>query len=252
MARYDETNAERDQGLEKLRTSYLGALKRHLAEVQKTGRLERVIPVRDEVEAIEGKVDPLPELPEKAGRELKDFREKYVAARERILQTHAQTLVELADKMDEALKSAEASLTKAGKIDEALAAKRMRETLAEDAGIQGARSRPAKTSQSRGDREWRPLLDAEWEILERGSYWVGDAKGATGKGSYDGNVKTVVSQLREEGAPHFLAVPPARVEFRFDREITELKAKVWIFKTGEASFKVSSGEGRAQDDQGER
>ena len=155
IARYDEANAKRDDQLKKLEAGYLGALERYLGKVQKGGRLEAVVPVRDEIESIRTGADPLPSLPDNAAYEFKQLRRKYVDARDAAIGEHAETLVELAGKMDAALEDQEAALTKAGRIDDALAAKRMRETLSADAGIKAARDR---TSLGQGAGRLEPAL----------------------------------------------------------------------------------------------
>lgn len=234
MARYDEANTKRDEGLKKLEASYLAALKRHLDKVKNSGRLEIVIPVRDEIEAVETAVDPLPKLPEKSDRELKDLRQKYVGAREAILETHAKTLVELAEKMEQALEKAEASLTKAGRIDEALAAKRMRETLGEDAGIQGARERGASPSILEG--EWECLSKLQAVIIEKGESSVGWVEGDP-QAKITDNSMAQIKKFAPKSAV-FISVPNARVEFRSAREIREFRCKLVMGMNGDAQFRV--------------
>lgn len=175
MARYDEANAKRDEQLKKLEGSYLGALERHLKKVSSGGKLEEVIPVRDELEAVRASKDPLPELPDSADYTLKQMRGKYVDARGKVLESHAETLVDLSDKMNTALEAQERELTRAGKIDEALAAKRMRETLSEDKGLQAAQGVVASNTKPSGlaKSEWRSLLGEKMEVVSKGRHPVG-------------------------------------------------------------------------------
>lgn len=140
LSRYDEANGKRTSQLEKLQSSYLTAIKRDMAKVQSSGKLEAVIPYRDEIAFIEEGKDPLPALPETTSYQLKKMRGKYVEARQNILVTHATALVGLADKMIEVLEQRETEFTKAGKIDEALKAKKLRETYAADEEISAARN----------------------------------------------------------------------------------------------------------------
>jgi hypothetical protein len=140
LSRYDEAIGKQKSQIEKLQASYLTALKREMAKVQSTGKLEAVIPFRDEITFIEEGKDPLPALPEATVYQLKKMRSQFVDARQSILVTNATILVGLADKMVEVLEARETELTKAGKIDEALAAKKMRESYVEDENIQASRN----------------------------------------------------------------------------------------------------------------
>lgn len=139
MEKYDALNQERDEKLDKLTTSYAAALKRLLQDLQKTGNLDAVLPARDELTAIESGKDELPTLAPTSPPPLRSHRAKFLEARTTIHADHARALVALADRMNSLLATQEADLTKAGKLDDALAAKRMRETLANDPGIRQAR-----------------------------------------------------------------------------------------------------------------
>jgi len=140
FATHRETaGTQRDEQLTKLEAAYLGGLERYLEKVKSSGNLDAVIPVHDEIEAVKADKDPLPKLPDTAASELKSMRAKYADSRGKILKTHAETLGALADKMALALKAQESELTKAGKIDEALEAKKMREGLAAEVDIVAAR-----------------------------------------------------------------------------------------------------------------
>jgi hypothetical protein len=67
------------------------------------------------------------------------MRSKYVELRNQVLKTHAETVTELFGKLEEVLKIQETELTKAGQIDDAIAAKQTRETLATTVGIDNLR-----------------------------------------------------------------------------------------------------------------
>jgi hypothetical protein len=135
MERYDAANLSRDEQLKKLDASYLAALNRQVEKAKATGKLDAVIPILDEVQAVKNAADPLPDLPSTASAELKQMRAKHAEARAKILKSHAEAVTSLADKMTAALKAQESELTKAGKIDDALAAKHMRESLEKDEGL---------------------------------------------------------------------------------------------------------------------
>jgi hypothetical protein len=140
MSRYDAANTLRDEQIKKLDASYLAALERMQDKAKSTGNLDSVVPILDEIQAVKTAADPFPELPANATSELKQMRGKHTESGSKILKTHAETITGLFGKMDQALKSQEVELTKAGKIDAALAAKHMRESLAQDQGITAARN----------------------------------------------------------------------------------------------------------------
>lgn len=143
MENYDTLNLERDERLKKLSGGYLQVLERLMNQAAEAGKLEAALPIRDEITTIEEGSWPLKDLPDGSPDSLKENRGKYVTAREKIVNDHARDLVELAGRMETLLKQEEIELTKAKKLDQAVAVKRMREVLLEDAGLQRARERMA-------------------------------------------------------------------------------------------------------------
>ena len=131
--------AKRRASWEKLQESYIAALKREMGKAQSTGKLEAVIPFREEITSIQEGKDPLPRLPEGADYQIRKMRSKFTIAKQSILKTHATRLSVLADKMFEVLEKREVAFTKAGAIDQALDAKRMREMCDTDEKIKAAR-----------------------------------------------------------------------------------------------------------------
>lgn len=140
MGHYDRVNAQRDEQLKKLDGSYLAALDRQLEKAKATGNLETVIPFNTEIRAVKNGTDPLPALAANGTSELKQMRDKYLDGRDKVVKEHAESVVALIDKMEKELKAQEVALTKEGKLDAALAAKSMRESLANDAGASAARA----------------------------------------------------------------------------------------------------------------
>ena len=132
-------NSQRDEQLSKFNASYSGALERQLEKVKSTGKLELAIPFNDEIKAVKTGQDPLPPLSANATSELRNMRAKFLDGRDKILKDHAEIVVALIDKMEKELKAQEIALTKDGKLDEALAAKNMRDALISDADSIAAR-----------------------------------------------------------------------------------------------------------------
>ena len=145
MQKYDALNQDRDQKLEQLTANYSAALRRLLDDSKKSGDLDAVLPVRDELAAAEANTWPLPELPGAAPRRLADLRAKFVGARGEVTKDHGVELVALVDKMLQLLKDKEAELTRSGDVDGALAARKMGETLETAEGVRQARSLLAET-----------------------------------------------------------------------------------------------------------
>ncbi|BCX48293.1 hypothetical protein HAHE_22010 [Haloferula helveola] len=237
MSRYDEANAKRDDQVRKLEGSYIGALERHMEKVKASGKLEEVIPVRDEIEALQNGTNPLPELPKNADPQLKSMRKKFTTAKESVMKSHAESLVDLFSKMEAALKAQEAELTKAGKIDDALAAKRMRETLMSDKGVEAARGLVGVDVDGGGGKlgEWQPLMEQRYKVI------------------LDSNpALETLADLRKQGDtgpfwPYLQATPvegdglmgnaPWKASFDFRSPIKELQGQVTIM-TGHATATV--------------
>jgi hypothetical protein len=234
--RCEQAATSRDDQLGKLNQSYQAALERLLEKTKSAGNLDAALPIHQELDALKQATATLPVLPDNAG-ELKPMRTKYLDTRQQILKTHATALVGLADKMETALKAREAELTKAGKIADAIAARESREELARNQDLLDAKQLLAPHAAPGAN--WSALLQADWEVLSAGLFYVGDAQGKKGKGSaYTDKLKQAVNDIPDKGMPHFVAVPPATVEFKFRRPMTELRTTVWMAAAGDAEVRV--------------
>lgn len=243
--RYDEMNATRDSQLKTLQSSYAGALDRHLDKIKAGGEIEKAIPVRDEIEAVKANTQPLPEIPKTADPELQNMRTKYLGARSKVITTHAESLVALADKMNQALEGEEKDLTRNGKLDDALAAKRMRETLSEDQGIASARKLLENTSSNiekepQEPAKWKLLLKQRMKVEEQGENEVG-ALSEVAQGE-----RRFWSQILTGGAedPDEILVTPSscKVSFSPRDAVTELSGKVdTAFPGARANVRIKAG-----------
>lgn len=247
IARYDELNETRDEQLKKLQASYAGALERHLEKTKASGDIEKAIPVRDEIEAIKAGTDPLPELPESSDPELKGMRTKYVEAKTKVNTTHAESLVSLADKMSAALEGEEKDLTRKGKLDDALAAKRMRETLGEDQGIVGARELLGRSEESTKlaatePAEWKLLMEERMKVEEEGTHDVGSLADVAQGGRRFWN--RILTGGDEDKADEILVTPsPCRVSFKTDDPVSEIRGTIKIaFPNASATVRVKVGD----------
>ena len=237
--RHGDANAKRDEQLAKLETGYMAALNRHIDKVKASGNLEDVLTLRDEVDAVKEGTDPLPALPATATQEFKQLRKTYEEARAVIEKSHASSVSDLATKMSEVLKAKEVQLTKAGKIDEALEARKIREALESDEGVGAARGRLADLAPAKA--EWISLVGAEWEIEFSESWYVGDALGLKGKGIYPEESKVLMLKVPDGGFPHFIGVPKAKVVFKLPSKVTRFEAKVSMISFGDASLILHAG-----------
>jgi hypothetical protein len=243
MSRYDELNTDRDAKLEKLAEGYLAALKRLREELQKTGKLDAVLPVRDEITAVETDADPLPEWPAGIPDRLRPLRAKYQESRTGIVREHARELVALADKMVAYLKEEEAGLTKVGKVEEALVARKMSESLGTDEGLVAARALIAGKLQPLPSRsEWIPLREARLRLAESRVEYAGPADGR-GYEKLHPQVRTAFAKVDDPPGSLLAVLGPCRVEFRFARPVTEFSARAYLGlrMTGPVRFRLAAG-----------
>lgn len=246
IKRYDEVNGTRNEQLETLQSSYAGALERHLVKIKAGGEIEKAIPVRDEIEAVKANTQPLPEIPKTADPELQNMRTKYLGARSKVVTTHAESLVALADKMDQALEAEEKDLTRNGKLDDAMAAKRMRETLSEDRGIASARKLLDSTSSTiekepKEPAKWKLLIKQKMKVEEEGENEVGSLSDVAQGGRRFWN--RILTGDAED--PDEILVTPSscKVSFSPRDAVTELSGKVdTAFPGAQATVRIKAGE----------
>jgi hypothetical protein len=218
---------EHAAAMEKLREGYRGALQRLQERAQKSGKLEDVLPVRDEIQRLDEKADPLPPPAATASPELKQLRETYDKAVERGTRTHSQERVAMSEKMVALLEKESAALTKAGKIEEALAAKTLAAELAADPQLAAARE-----SSGLGRRnEAMTFADARIKILETKHPFVGMI-GARDYETVHDLVRKAYEEADQKAGNLFVLQAPAKIELRFPRRITRFKADAFHGYTG--------------------
>lgn len=228
MTKYDQINANRDAKVEALTEGYLGALDRLKKQLQTTGQLDLVLQAQNEIEVIGKDVWPPEELGEKATSELKTLRAKYVEAREKAHKDHATQLSEVVDKMEKLLATQIVDLTKAGKIEEAKLAQKMKEDLAKDAAITEVR-RMINGQNAANLGEWINL----WELEEK---W---------------NEKQVINGEVPKGHPELLldktqieemvyAHATSRFEYNLKTAVTQLRCGLWLPNKGNVIFIVKA------------
>jgi hypothetical protein len=241
--RCDFAAADRDLQLKKLDASYLAALDRQVEKIKATGKLDAVIPFIEEVKAVQAAKDPLPDLPAGASLELQQMRTKHAEARSKILKSHAEALASLADKMEAALKSRETEFTKAGKFDDALAAKKMRESLASNQDLALARGQLDAPKPTIKIGEWRSLLAEPMEITKKGIWDVGILANIEQESK---GLEAFVKQLRslpEKPGAILLSIPPAITEFKLASQVREAKGAIMLgHSSGSIHFKIYAGE----------
>jgi hypothetical protein len=233
QTRCDFAEADRDLQLKKLDASYLAALDRQVEKTKATGKLDAVMPLIGEVQAVKDGKDPLPELPEGASLELKQMRAKHAEARAKILKSHAEAVTSLADKMVAVLKAKEQELTKAGKFDEALTAKRMRESLEKDEEIVAAkRNANAKNSMAGSDIAWRPLSSESMTVLKRGLYDVCYLDKIGPETKVLDPFVTTLKEIQKKNENILIATPNCAMEFGSEKPMRQLRGSVLLAHGG--------------------
>ncbi|MGB6222083.1 discoidin domain-containing protein, partial [Haloferula sp.] len=138
--RCDEVITKRDQQIDTLRDNYQAALERLFEKTKAKGKLELLIPIKDQMDALEAGRESLPGLPSNAAYNVKQLRDTFDQAEGKILKTSALELTELATKMEQALGAKQTELTKAGEIEDALRAKKVRGDLNSNEELAAARN----------------------------------------------------------------------------------------------------------------
>ena len=224
--------ADRDKQLLKLDESYLAALDRQIEKIRHTGKLDAVIPFIEETKAVKAAKYPLSDLPESTTPELKLMRAKHSEHRAKILKSHAETITALAEKMVAALMAQEQELTKAGKIDEAISAKQMRESVVKDPGLIDAKSYLDADEAKLNPGNWISLLDQEMKILEQGLWQVARLSDAdTDKKAFP-NLVAVLNERREPPESLLMATPNSQVEFNAKRHFTQIRGSILLAHAG--------------------
>lgn len=236
--RHGDANAKRDEQLAKLETGYLAALNRHIDKIKASGNLEDVLTVRDEVDAVKEGTDPLPALPATATQDFKQLRRTFEEARAGIEKAHSAALTDLATKMIEVLKAKEVQLTKAGKIDEALDAKKLRESIEENEEF-GAVVPTQKLGKEGGEDGWISIKKAEMTIVTESQLpvkWIDAELRAT-------LPPVVAKQIDAAGADKnsLLALPPSTLKVTFKNYVTRFRCKALLADEGDARFVISAG-----------
>jgi hypothetical protein len=236
--RHGEAKAKRDEQLDKLEAGYQAALNRHIDKVKASGNLEDVLTLRDEVDAVREGVDPLPALPATATQEFKQLRKTFEEARAGIEKAHTAALSDLATKMSEVLKAKEVQLTKAGKIDEALAAKKLRESIEKNEKF-GAVMPAEKPGKDGGADGWISIKKAEMTVVSESQYpvkWI------------DAEVRATLSQAIAKhidaagaGEDSLMTVAPATVKVTSKNYMTRFRCKVLLAEEGDAKFLITAG-----------
>jgi hypothetical protein len=228
MERYDEINQQLADAETSLADGYLKALNRLREKIQAEGIIEKVLPIRDEITAIENRVSPLPQIPATASSEFKQLRETYQKSLEAARKKHAAALVPLADKMIQLVNTESESLTKAGKLDEALVAQHMAKTLEEDPKITAARMLVAPPP-GITTGPWLNLAKADFVIDSSAIHYVGPVEGEGGKGKISGNIARWSKTIDENSKEVFLTCSGGKITFQLERSASQVKGDLATF-----------------------
>ncbi len=242
LAKFDQIKGDHDIRTEKLKTSYLAALHKYQEKVQKSGKLERVIPVRAEISAVEAGTEPLPSLAGNSAYEFKQLRAKYIDARNAAADTKAKALVELASRMNDLLKAEEEKLTRNGQIDAAIEAKKVGEALGKDPEVVAAKLQlEARENSDANPGDWRPLLSEKLEIVSKGNWHVGVLAST---GPTDRAYAPIVEQLKKMRIPAgeiLMSPAPAKIKFRLKDQVTTIRGECFLGNAGgDVTFRIKA------------
>jgi hypothetical protein len=236
--RSKEMQAAKSERLEKLAESYVAALKREEAKAQRSGSLEEVLAIREEIKLMEAGGKDLPELPAAAGKTLGEMRATYGTAVKKVAMDHAVRLVEMAERMTKALKEMEIEMTRGGKIEEAKAVRGALDDLSNNERVNEARLLAmVATPAAAGDTTWRSLKDAKDKIIHRGTFPVGWLDSKLGAAA-----DTLLPDMEKAaaGKPAYVTVPAATVEFRMARPFRQLRFRAHLAAAGgDVEFQVA-------------
>jgi hypothetical protein len=226
------------KAMEKLRMSYRVALERLQDKAQQSGDLEDVLPVRDEIARIDKDEEPLPPIGATASADLKKLRETYDEAATRAAKAHAEEIVSMSDKMLELLEKESAALTKAGKIEEALAARTLAESIGSAEGLATSRDLVGEHSKNDANAAATPLLKAKWTIIEESGFYIGPGDGQVGDGAFTQGLRDLIATQPGEATSHFVATAPSRIEFVFSRPVKKLETELFMAAVGDVSCRL--------------
>jgi hypothetical protein len=150
-----EIVTEKVKSITALQESYLAALKKIENKYQRAGRLNEVLLVKKEIQAIENDQWPLLQLPKQISMETSTPRKIYLRKHIEIEQQAAKDLVQTADTMAKALDAQVTSLTKSGDLQNAKLAQQIQAEIEANPIISSARK---LVKNVRSDGSSRPAL----------------------------------------------------------------------------------------------
>ena len=140
QAKVEDLNSKRLASIENLDRGYLRRLGTLKKDVQKTGKLEAVEPIEQEIEKIKAQTWPLDPLPREIASSVKKARKLYSETRFKMEKANAEKVVDLADRMLDFLDKKKISATQVGELQEAKAARDLILSLEADATVAAARA----------------------------------------------------------------------------------------------------------------
>jgi hypothetical protein len=140
--------------------------------------------------------------------------------------------------MTEVLKAKEVQLTKAGKIDEALAAKKLRESIEQNKEI-AAVIPTEKPGKEGGVDGWISIKKGEMTVVSESQHPVKWIEAEFRPTLPEGVAKHVAAA--GAGDDSLLSVPPATVKVNFKNYVTRFRCKALLAEEGDARFVISAG-----------
>jgi len=227
----------KDEDLRQLNKSYEAALQRLMEDFQKAGKLDEVLILREQIANIKQDNDATAQGSEPKGpKELLQLRTKYIESRTGILGKHAAEVVTLVDRANSLLEEQIISLTKAGKIGEAVKAKNTLDKIAADKAILAART--LHGAEVAATAAWTSLTAADMDIVKKGQHvgWLPEPEDDK-KQETSPWAKAVRTQSGRQ--PVLLTYPNCTVRFKFRNGITRFRANLSLTNAnGDVTFVV--------------
>lgn len=216
---------EQEDKLDSLNNGYKTALQRLIDDYQKSGKLEEILIVRKEIAKTQkDNVTESKDSELKEPKELLPLRKKYLETRKKILEKNAADVVTLVDRAKSLLEEQIVTLTKSGKIDEAIKAKAALEKIASDKFILAATN--LNDTNIPAASGWTSLTTAKMDIVKNGFSslgWLSEPENHKKNETSEWG-KVILAQSVKQ--PTLLSYPNCTVRFKLRNTITQFRTKL--------------------------
>lgn len=244
-----EAQLVRDGKIAKLRADYAVQLEAYLKKVQADGNLMESLIARAEVDRAKTVTGPMPDLGADASETVKGYRGKLAAAEGVEQKVYGDRITKLVDVMDGALKAREVEWTKAGKFDEAIEVKDMREKLKKSYQVEVAQTVvsnpadvPSSTNVPDAGGDWKSLFEKQFEVVQK----YDNYPAVYLKEDLSDAFPTLRERLTRAGEPKVskavFAHSHSVIRFKLSKDVTQLKGRAVVGNPhGWLTFRIRAG-----------